>query len=403
MKAFHFKANKVCWRNIRLLCLLALAVSTTSIGVIAGYVLQSESIPLEIKEPIEILGCPSGFSLFPGETEEFSVTVQNAASINYSVALECCLNDTEYQAKYVIFSNETYTINSGKQILAAWLTVSSDATPGNFLVTISLTRRNLAPEAQPTPTSSPSPLPELSLSPSLLLLGSGAKWAANDSGGSALFINWKDNWAAHHLTDGADWGPWCSEEASDNSRLLISQTLQQAGFEVNFASDIPQNLSGYNLVFVEAYYAAEPEHNALLRDYLANGGGVVIVGGVPCYFSVYCKDMWPYLLGGMDLTSLQDWFGCRYYVNTGGTARAAVNNPFSTTILTSDTLVTVQGYSAAAVSTPSNSTQVIALWDQVEFWDQVDLLDQGALWDQRAIFAFTHEYGQGRVYYQASY
>jgi uncharacterized membrane protein len=174
----------------------------------------------------------------------------------------------------------------------------------------------------------------------------------------------------------------------NNSRLSIAQILGQAGFEVHFAGDIPQNLSGYNLVVVEAYYAVEPRHNALFRDYLANGGGVVILGGVPCYFSVDCKDMWPYRLGGMDLTSLQDWFGCRYYVNTGGTARTTVNNPLGTTILTSDTLVDSQGYSNAAVSSRSNSTQVIALWDD------------GAMFTP--IFAFTHEYGEGRVYYQVS-
>jgi hypothetical protein len=178
----------------------------------------------------------------------------------------------------------------------------------------------------------------------------------------------------------------------DQTRASVAQSISRAAFEVHFAGDIPQDLSGYNLVVVEAYYAIEPRHRALFRDYVANGGGVVILGGLPCYFSVYCKDFWPYKAGewptgpgGTDLTSLQDWFGCRYYVNTGGTARATVNNPFDTAILINDALVTTEGYSAAAVSTPSNSTQVIALWDQ------------------EAIFAFTHEYGQGRVYYQASY
>jgi hypothetical protein len=181
----------------------------------------------------------------------------------------------------------------------------------------------------------------------------------------------------------------------DNSRSSIAQILGQAGFKVNFAGDIPQNLSGYNLVVVEAYYAAEPRHNALFRDYLSNGGGVVILAGVPCYFSVYCKDMWPYSLGGMDLTSLQDWFGCRYYVNTGGTARVTVNKPFGTTILNGTTLVASQGYSNAAVSTPSNSTQVIALWDAMS-----PLMPD--LPPPENIFAFTHEYGEGRVYYQVS-
>ena len=40
---------------------------------------------------------------------------------------------------------------------------------------------------------------------SLVLLCSGAKWAAGN-GSRALFVDWYDNWLAHHLTDGANWG-----------------------------------------------------------------------------------------------------------------------------------------------------------------------------------------------------
>lgn len=198
----------------------------------------------------------------------------------------------------------------------------------------------------------------------------------------------------------------------DNSRSSLAQVLVQAGFEVHFAGDVPQSLSGYNLVVVEAYYAVEPRHSALFRGYLANGGGVVILGGVPCYFSVYCKDFWPYKAGdwpegpgGTDLTSLEDWFGCRYYVNTGGTARVTVDNPFGTALLANATLVTTDGYSAAAVSTPSNSTQVIAAWDYVPSMYYLDSDSLQPLPDfvaPYAIFAFAHEYGEGRVYYQAS-
>jgi hypothetical protein len=419
------KTNKAWKRNLLVLILLASAISMISIGVFAAYALQSNTALLEVEEPLELLSYPIAFSLFPGETKEFTVTVQNAASINYSVTLLCSLNDTEYQAKYVVFSSENYTVNPGTHTLVAWLTVSSDAPAGNFLLSVNLTRSNLdsdepstspsptppssgTPSPTTNPTSNPTPAPSTSPSPSpvadgaltpcALLLEGGAKWAANNRGGSALFINSKDNWAAHHLTDGADWGPWPSESAMDQTRASVAQSISRAGFEVHFAGDVPQSLSGFDLVVVEAYYAVEPKHRALFQDYIANGGGVVILGGVPCYFSVYCKDLWPYKAGewptgpgGTDLTSLQDWFGCRYYVNTGGTARVTIDNPFGTGIVANSTIVTSQSYSAAAVSTPSNSTQVIASWDPLDSWGQ------------GAIFAFTHEYGQGRVYYQASY
>ncbi|MEM2098118.1 MAG: hypothetical protein QXU99_00015 [Candidatus Bathyarchaeia archaeon] len=380
MSNYYLRKPPFWRRKIRATCLLALLFSTVGIGVIAGFNSQSERIPLEIVEPIEILDCPSVFTLFPGETKEFTVTVQNMASVAYSLSLNFSLNDTEYQARYVSFSSENYTVNPGKQTLTAWLAVSADAPSGNFLLNITFTRNNLT-EAEPEP----SPMPHSQLAPTLLLLGSGARWAANPKGDSVLFVNWHDNCARHHLTDGADWGPWGTEENMENSRLLIAQTLEQFGFSVHFAGDIPQDLSAYGLVLIEAYFAVEPCHSELIRDYVRNGGGVVLLSGVPCYFSVYCKDYWPYRFGGMDLTSLQDWFGCRFYVNAGGTAKITFDNPFGTTLSANTTVFTTQSYSAAAVSAPMEGTQIVASWSD------------------GAIFAFTHEYGQGRVYYQAGF
>jgi len=129
----------------------------------------------------------------------------------------------------------------------------------------------------------------VTLPPSLVLLGGGAKWAAGN-GSSALFVNWKDNWVAHHLTDGVTWGPWPSESTMDTWRFSISYTLEQSGFKVDFAGDIPESLSDYDLVVIFAYWAIEPQHEPLIRDYIFNGGSVVILAGAPCHFTVYCKD-----------------------------------------------------------------------------------------------------------------
>jgi BarA-like signal transduction histidine kinase len=38
----------------------------------------------------------------------------------------------------------------------------------------------------------------------------------------------------------------------DNWRSLISSTLEQAGFEVTFAGDIPEEMNVYDLVVIEA-------------------------------------------------------------------------------------------------------------------------------------------------------
>jgi hypothetical protein len=86
----------------------------------------------------------------------------------------------------------------------------------------------------------------------------------------------------------------------------------------------------------------------------------------------------------MDLSSVEPWFGAAQYVNTGETAYAAVANPLGTSLNMGDPLFSLPGYSFAGISGMSNDSQVVALWDDGN------------------TFAFTHEYGQGRVYYQAN-
>lgn len=228
------------------------------------------------------------------------------------------------------------------------------------------------------------PMASTSLPPSLVLLGGGARWAAGN-GSSVLFINWRDNWLAHHLTDGSTWGPWSSESDMDNCTFSIFHTLNQFGLNVDFAGDIPENLDSYDLVVIYAYWAVEPKHEQLIRNYILNGGGVVILAGVPCYFAVCCKDWWPYRFGGDNLSPIQEWFGSWFYINTGGFANVTVDNPFGTALLKGDTLVEGTGYSCAAVTSLHNDTQVLAEWGT------------------GPIFAFTHEYGQGRIYYQAGH
>ena len=216
---------------------------------------------------------------------------------------------------------------------------------------------------------------------SLKLFGGGARWASPE-GRSALYINNKDNWEAHHLTDGVDWGPWFSEVTMDKWRAAVAATLEQTGFEVTFKGDVPEDLSGYDLVVFEALWAVEPQHVALVRDYLSDGGGVVMWDGVPCYFAAYCKDRWPYLVGGTNLSSFQDWFGAQAFLNTCGDARLVVDNPFGTELGVNEIVYTGFG-SEKAIGMLSEDSQVIAFWES------------------GSVFAFTHEYGEGRVYYQA--
>lgn len=214
-------------------------------------------------------------------------------------------------------------------------------------------------------------------SPSLVLFGAGARWAARN-GTSALYVNWKDNWNAHHSTDGGNW-VWFGESAMDNWRSSITTALQQSGFEVTHAGDIPESLDNYDLVVIFAYYAVEPRHEPLIRDYIRNGGSVVMLAGAPCYLPAYSKT----LSTNTNLTSIQEWFGSSNYINAGGLATTAFENPFGTSLQENYVVLRTNGFTYAGVFSLAASAQAIAFWSS------------------GATFAFTHEYGAGRVYYQA--
>jgi len=379
-----FRANafkKWRWKILPILVIIS-SVSILSVRILANQVLMPTSIPIEIKDPIEIIDYPSGFSLFPGETVKFDVTLQNIGPMNYSCILEFILNDTAYQNKYVKFSNEIYTVVPGKQALPAGLTVSPTASPASLLLTIkhSITSPSSPkPEPEQSPDISTSKTTNATSYPGYELLGGGARWAARE-GKTALYINWKDNWVSHYSTDGPSWN-WFPESTMDNWRNSVSQTLEQWGFEVTFSGDMPETLSGYDLLIIEAHYAIEPKHAPLVKEYISNGGAVVILASVPCQFSVYCKDWWPYRMGGMNLGSIQDWFGCRFFANTGGVARAVVNNPVGTSLHANDVVYTRDTSGGKAVVELNSNAQVIARWDSGE------------------VYAFTYEYGEGRVFY----
>ncbi len=225
------------------------------------------------------------------------------------------------------------------------------------------------------------------LTSGLMLLGGGAQWAAGN-GTSALYIDWEDNYAAHHLTDGANWGPWPTEQGMENTRGNVTQTLEQSGFNVSFAGDIPSDLSQFSLVVVEAYWACNSQNAQIIQNFVYNGGGVIILAGVPCYFVSDSKnwngfDANSLMYNGGNLSPIETWFGAEEYLNTGGIAKVAFDNPFSTPLLAANPFFNVTDGSAAAVSSLSSNARAIALWDS------------------GSIFAFTNEYGKGRVYYQS--
>jgi hypothetical protein len=353
-------------------CVAFLSVLLATTGIVTGYdALQSESIQLEVKAPLQIMKYASELSLFPGETLQFKVDVENHASVSYNALLTFRLNDTKYQEEHVSFSRVIYTVNPGTNSLTAWLTVSNNAPAALLELTINITR-NVETSPEPPPTGL--------LTPSATLFGAGARWAARN-GTSALYINWLDNYYAHN---GTSWGPYWGEgylAAIKNTTIIA---LKREGFDVLCVGDVPDDLSRYDLVVFEAYYAVEPKHASLVRDYLKDGGSVVVTGGVPCYFSTYCKDMWPGATGGQDLTAFQDWFGAGHYINSGGLANLVTDAPLGTSLSTQVKFYYIDAYGAAGVIGLGNSTQAMAKWQD------------------GTVFAFTNEYGDARVYYQVA-
>jgi len=354
--------------------LIAILISTLSLSGFAVNAFQSAKTPLEVKEPLEIREHPSSLSVYPGETVTFNFTVENFASVTYFTKFDFILNDTDYQAKYVTFSNHNYSIPPGTQELSAWLTITPEAPPANLILTINR-KTNL-----PTPSSPPTSDFDELLVPSLRLLSGGARWAS-PNGTTALYVNHKDNWAAHHLTDGADW-TWFSETIMDNWRSSTTNALERAGFAVTFAGDIPETLNDYDLVVIGAVWAVEPKHAALIKGYLSSGGGVVILRSVPCYLSVYCKNHWPGV-PGTDLTSIQEWFGGGIFQNQYGQARLTVDKPFGTDLAYDDVVYTGFAGNEKGITSLNCNAQTAAMWKS-----------------SGCAFAFIYEYGSGRLYYQ---
>jgi len=120
--------------------IVVLMLSTIGVAVIAYVLSPSFNLTLEVNEPLSIVDHPSQFSLFPGKTVDFNVTVMNSASLNYSVVLDFSVNDSEYQASYLRFSNQVYNVTPGQQILKAWMSVSSDAPVATVTMSVSLMR-----------------------------------------------------------------------------------------------------------------------------------------------------------------------------------------------------------------------------------------------------------------------
>lgn len=159
---------------------------------------------------------------------------------------------------------------------------------------------------------------------------------------------------------------------SNSFNDMIEEALEEHGFEVDHASSIPSNLSGYDLVVVTDIGSKLQDGLDVIEDYVYEGGGYAYISGA-AYWS--------------QLESNSDWLGASSagYTGYGESAYVTAGNPFGTPLEEGD-LLKQQG-----------SNEWGAQW--------VDGLASGAdkvaEYSSGRTYAYTYEYGSGRVYYQA--
>jgi hypothetical protein len=129
--------------------LVAVLLASTIGLAVFGQHLTVVNVPLQVKAPLEILSYPGGWTLYPGQTTKFNVTVMNNAPLNYSIFLNFQASNLTYQTSYMTFSSETYTVVPGRQNLEAWLYIAANAPRANVTVNIALERLPINPPTGP--------------------------------------------------------------------------------------------------------------------------------------------------------------------------------------------------------------------------------------------------------------
>ncbi len=361
-------------QKLRILLFTLFTISIISVSGFAVYAMQSVTIPLEVKEPLEIIGYPTSFSLYSGETTNFEFTVENYASITYFQEFDFTLNDTDYQSRYITFSKHNYSIPPGTTKLSGWLTIAPSAPQENFILTINKKTDPTTP-TQTTPANNSN---NINFNPTLELLAGGARWAAQE-GNDALYISWKANYENHHTTDGTNWS-YPSEIDMNRWQKSVLASLEKANFDITQTGDLPQDITKYDLVIICGYYALEPKHELQIREYILNGGNIVLTAATPAYLVSYSKS-----LGCKgNLGVIEDWFGASRYGNDGGPIKVVIDNPVGTSFVKNEFICRLEGsVSCSTVGALSSDSEVVAIFDS------------------GGVVGFTHEFGAGRIYYQS--
>lgn len=169
----------------------------------------------------------------------------------------------------------------------------------------------------------------------------------------------------------------------------VIQTLRSAGFNITVASELDEkiitDLKKYQLIVVVKYEVCCQKLANALKEFVAQGGGVMLYGGVPAVLPHPKTPADAWHNGFKNIEYISEWFGAGGYENIGGKASLVQQNPFNTRLPKDTVLNSVDGRSNARIIMGgiNKKTKVIARWQSGD------------------IYAFTHNYKDGRVYYQA--
>ncbi len=170
---------------------------------------------------------------------------------------------------------------------------------------------------------------------------------------------------------------------------MLSNTLNNNGFDVDVLDHIPMDMNPYDLVVISDYGSCYITTADYLKDYINNGGNVILLSGVPSFFP-YNYIPHSTSEGFNDISSISDWFGASFYGNVGlpAIARVSVGSYSASSFPNGFSIYSSDSSCEALVGNLNiDKTQVLAMWDVP---------------DTNGVFAFIHSYGSGKLYYQAA-
>ncbi len=107
----------------------------------ATYMWTTKTVDIQIEEPLTVTSFQTALRTRPGENLTIDITIENTATVTYTVALTFTLNDTAFQAAYVTFSNQTYTIAPETNNITAWMLTDRSAPRAEIQITIQFSRQ----------------------------------------------------------------------------------------------------------------------------------------------------------------------------------------------------------------------------------------------------------------------